>query len=176
MRTITALLLSPLVLALVAATNGPSPTDSAFVRSALQADAAELSDAAVAANSSDPAVRAYAGRITADHTQATNRLVAIAGPLGIDTSAAKIPSAIAGSSPEPAGGANAMQVTAGNPPAAEYFKQEIAAHERTISLYQKEAQSGDDSALKQYARQMIPVLQQHLQLAQKDLSSVTHGR
>jgi putative membrane protein len=44
---------------------------------------------------------------------------------------------------------------------------EVKDHEKAVKLFQKEAQSGQDPELKQFAQQTLPKLQQHLQMAQQ---------
>ncbi|HEV3152308.1 MAG TPA: DUF4142 domain-containing protein [Candidatus Baltobacteraceae bacterium] len=156
---------------LIAAGSGSS-SDAAFVRAALQSGSQELARATVASNSTNTVERQYAGLITADHSQANQRLIAIAGPKGIDTSAGTSPSAISGNSPEPAGGANATQVAAQAPNPATYFRTEIAAHKTGIALFRKEASSGHDPQLRSFASSVLPALEKHLKMAQKDLALV----
>jgi putative membrane protein len=47
-----------------------------------------------------------------------------------------------------------------------YAQAELRDHQQDIALFQREAKSGQDPALKQFAQKTLPVLRQHLQLAQ----------
>ncbi len=50
---------------------------------------------------------------------------------------------------------------------AAYLRMEIPDHRKAIALFQKEAQDGENSFLRNYARETLPVLETHLDLAQK---------
>jgi putative membrane protein len=39
-------------------------------------------------------------------------------------------------------------------------------HRETVELFQKEASSGQDPALKAFAQKTLPILQQHLQMVE----------
>jgi putative membrane protein len=55
-----------------------------------------------------------------------------------------------------------------------YSKMMVDDHQQDIKQFQKEAQSGQNAELKSYAQQTLPILQQHLQLAQ-DMSAPKVG-
>jgi len=44
----------------------------------------------------------------------------------------------------------------------QYVKDQLAAHKKTVALFQKEASSGSDPQLKQFASDTLPTLQHHL--------------
>jgi len=47
-----------------------------------------------------------------------------------------------------------------------YMQSMVQDHEQDVADFQKEAQSGSDPGLKAFAQKYLPVLQQHLQMAQ----------
>jgi len=49
---------------------------------------------------------------------------------------------------------------------AAYTKDMVQDHAQDVADFKREAQSGQDPALKAFARKTLPVLQQHLQMAQ----------
>jgi putative membrane protein len=49
----------------------------------------------------------------------------------------------------------------------EYLKQQEKAHRETIAKFQKEAKSGGDAEIKQFAAQTLPTLQEHLRMITK---------
>lgn len=151
-----------------------SQSDSAFVRAAIQGNNAEIQSASLNVNSADSRVMQYAGRIRTDHLIANQQLVAIGNKLHLDTSAA-ISQPQPETTPNVNGRANAPNTRNQAPTATAYFKQEVAAHQRSIALYRKEAASGN-SALQTYARQQLPILEKHLQLAQADLKAEQQAR
>jgi putative membrane protein len=48
----------------------------------------------------------------------------------------------------------------------EYMKHMIADHKKDIAEFQKQAKSGKDADLKDFAARKLPTLQEHLKLAQ----------
>ena len=55
-----------------------------------------------------------------------------------------------------------------------YAQQQVQAHQMAVDLFRNYGQSGDNAALKQWASQTLPTLQQHLQQAQQ-LQRSTQG-
>ncbi len=53
---------------------------------------------------------------------------------------------------------------------AAYMQGMVEDHEQDVADFQKEAQSGSDPGLKAFAQKYLPVLQQHLQMAQSVVS------
>jgi putative membrane protein len=47
-----------------------------------------------------------------------------------------------------------------------YKKMQVDAHQKAVDLFQSYSQSGDDSALKKWAANTLPKLQEHLQMAE----------
>jgi putative membrane protein len=50
----------------------------------------------------------------------------------------------------------------------EFFQEEISIHRKDIDEFQKEASSGSDMPLKDFASRSIPTLQEHLRLAENN--------
>jgi putative membrane protein len=55
-----------------------------------------------------------------------------------------------------------------------YVQQQVQAHQMAVDMFRNYGQSGDNAALKQWASQTLPTLQQHLQQAQQ-LQRSTQG-
>jgi Domain of unknown function (DUF4142) len=97
---------------------------------------------------------------------ANQQLVSIAGSEGIDTSGSV-------SQPEAETTANIYQKPnprAARGIAAHYFRSEVALHQKSLKLYEREASSGSDARIRAYAKQQIPILKAHLQMAQTYLN------
>jgi putative membrane protein len=93
-----------------------------------------------------------------DHTQANAELQQIAEQANI-----KLPSQPTGKD------ASAAQKLGGLKGAAfdqAYAQDELRDHQQDVALFRKEANSGQDPALKAFAQKTLPILQQHLQMAQ----------
>ncbi len=165
MRTLNTSLFCILALTLIAASSGVSATDRAFVSAALKSGVAEVDQAAVAANAIDYRVRQFAGKMTTDHQAANQQLAAIASDIGVDTGSTQP------LQPQPATtpGMGRPNVPAANPsppsPVA-YFEQQVREHQQAIALFTHEASAGTNEKLRAFARQLLPTLRAHLQLAQ----------
>jgi putative membrane protein len=48
-----------------------------------------------------------------------------------------------------------------------YIQQQLQAHQTAVDMFRNYSQSGDNVQLKQFASQTLPILQQHLQMAQQ---------
>jgi putative membrane protein len=164
MRTLLAFLTSALSVALLATAAELSNLDRIFIQKALQSGGAEVRRAAVEADSSDYRVRQYAGKITTDHQISNQQLMAIASKFGVDMEGAP-PQPPLQTTPNPLGRPNAPASHAKPMPAKQYFQTEVEAHRQAIALYEHEASSGNPQ-LRQYAKQTLPVLQKHLQMAE----------
>ena len=141
------------------ATAALSSADQNFVDKAASGGLSEVQTAQLAQQrSNSPQVKQFANRMITDHTQANNELQQIAQqqnitlPAKLDTkdeSEYRKLSGLNGTSFDQA-----------------YAQGAVADHEQDIALFRKEAQSGQDPALKSYAQKTLPILEQHLQLAQ----------
>ncbi len=134
-------------------------TDRDFVQRAASGGMAELQAAQLAQQrGSSSQVRQFAARMITDHTQANDELQQIAQeanitlptkPTGKDAAAGQRLGALNGTAFDQA-----------------YAQVELGNHQQDVALFRKEATSGQDPALKAFAQKMLPILQQHLQLAQ----------
>lgn len=136
-----------------------SSADREFVQEASSGGMAEVQAAQLAqqrANSQQ--IKDFASRMITDHTQANTELQQIAQqesitlpsqPTGKDAAAAKKLSGLNGAAFDKA-----------------YSQDQLSDHQQVVALFRKEASSGQDQALKAFAQKTLPVLQQHLQMAQ----------
>jgi putative membrane protein len=136
-----------------------SEGDRAFVEKAASGGMSEVQAAQIAQQkSASPQVKQFANRMVTDHTKANGELQQIAQQENFD-----LPS-------EPdQHDRSAMQQLSGMTGSSfdqSYAQAELRDHQQDIALFQREAKSGQDPALKQFAQKTLPVLRQHLQLAQ----------
>ena len=141
-----------------------SSQDRKFVEAAAGAGAAEVEMARVAmerADSSD--VKSFASRMVSDHEQAGNDLDKIAASKGAtlnDKMSAKDQAAL-----------DRLRKLQGESFDREYVKSQLAAHKAAVALFDKQAKSGNDPELRQFAASTLPTLQDHLQLVQQLVKS-----
>lgn len=144
-----------------------SGKDKRFVIKAAQSGRAEVETSKLAmSKSQNDEVRKFAGRMVDDHAKANEQLAQIARNNGIE-----VPT-----TPDPAHQkiVQRLQGLQG----AEFDKmyaQEAGAkdHQAAVNLFQSEAKSGRDAELKKFAGQTLPTLQEHRQMAQALVRSVS---
>jgi putative membrane protein len=167
---ITALGAVSLATAAVPAASQPAPasaplTDADFVRTVERANQAEIASARyVLGVSTDPAVRAFASRMVADHSTAGVSLQAAARNAHVMTGralAGRVAPAIVGLR-EPA-----LDRT--------YLQQQVVAHQTMLATLETEAAKGASPALRTFANDQVPIVQSHLDAASADLAALPSG-
>jgi putative membrane protein len=136
-----------------------SAQDQSFVQLAASSDMFEIRSSQLALQRSrSPAVRRFAERMIADHSKSSQQLGALAQAKGI-----VLPSEL---DPEQ----QRMMMALDNTRRIfdrEYFRQQAFAHQATASAYQTEISSGYDADLRGFAQQTLPIVQDHLAMAQR---------
>lgn len=102
-------------------------------------------------------VRSFAETMIRDHTATSGDLVAMATNQGL-----LVPDELA---PPHAGMMQEVEAAQGPDFDAAYARAQVAAHEAAVALYGAYAEGGDNDLLIGYARDSLPVLQQHLEQA-----------
>jgi putative membrane protein len=136
-----------------------SAADRDFLLKAASGGMAEIQVAQLAQQrASSQQVRQFATRMITDHTQINAALQQIAEeanielptqPTGKDAMAGRRLSGLNGTAFDQA-----------------YSQAELLDHQQDVALFRKEANSGQDPALKAFAQDTLPTMLQHLQLAQ----------
>jgi len=156
-----------LVFAPLGAQSTVSDADRDFAATAAEANNGELVLAKMAlGKTNEPSVRLLASRMLADHTKAGAQLSSITTSEGI-----KLPASTE-LLPQDQQTRQMLSSLNSHPFDVAYVNSQITAHNAAISLFQKEAQSGSDAALKQFAASTLPTLQAHLKYAQQALQQV----
>jgi putative membrane protein len=128
--------------------------DRAFIEQAAQSGHAEVSMGESAVESENPAVSAFGKQMIADHGRMNDELAALAKRKGVE------PPASADLASQAKGAATTVL------PGATFDKQYVSSqlddHKETLTLFQREAQSGQDPDLKALAEKGIPIIQQHI--------------
>jgi putative membrane protein len=143
-----------------AATGQLSQLDRQFLDAAATGGLAEVDAARIAEQQALKApVKSFARQMITDHGKANETLAALASQQGV--TAPTDPDA------KQKAAANRLKVLSGAAFDRAYVQDEIKDHKATIALFQKEAKSGQDPKLKEFASQTLPTLKHHLQMAQK---------
>jgi putative membrane protein len=130
-------------------------SDQDFINQAMGMGAAEIGMGRLAqGKAASKAVKAFAARMVADHSQGNQRLAALAKRLKIDVTPTP-------DQPPP-------DLLASSGPAFDkvYIDMAIKAHQNTIALFESEANSGQDPRVKRFARGMLAELHHHLHEAE----------
>jgi lipid-binding SYLF domain-containing protein/predicted outer membrane protein len=138
--------------------------DQDFVKAAAQSGMAEVEASKLALKKSQDAdVRNFAQRMVDDHTKANDKLKVIARSNNL-------------SIPDQSSNEQQNKIESLGKVAGDTFDQRymdffgVPAHERAINLFEREAKSGADADLRDFAQNTLPTLREHLKMA-RDVSA-----
>jgi len=134
-------------------------TSNSFVDDAAQGGITEVEAGKLALEKSSPAdVKTFAQHMVTDHTKANQELTALAKKLDIEV-------------PDDAAltdkAKKAILEMRDESFDKAYANNQVAAHEKTVELFQKEAASSDNAELKAFAAKTLPTLEAHLKMAKE---------
>jgi putative membrane protein len=137
-----------------------SMQDRTFLENAAQGSFAEIQGSQLALEKSTNAdVREFAQTMVKDHTAANQKLTALAGRKGYNPPTG--PSVIQATE------LKGLGLLSGNTFDKAYVDRiGVAAHESTISQFEKASTGADDPDVRSFARNLLPSLRHHLQMAQ----------
>ena len=162
--------IAPLALAVslaAAPASQPSTSDQRFMVHAAQGGLKEIAMGRLAAGQADTAaVRDFGRMMVTDHAAANDQMLTIAMGEGLDP-----PKAL---SPDAQMLYDKLSGLHGKAFDQAYVRAMVADHQDDITEYQQEIDHGTDPAVKDAARDSMPMLKRHLQLAQS--LSATVGR
>ncbi len=137
-----------------------APADQSFITKAAGGGLGEVQLGELAQQkASSPDVKQFGQRMVQDHTQANEKLKAVLSSQGV-TPPAKM-------DPESQRAYDRLSKLSGPAFDKAYIKDMVDDHQKDVKLFQDEATKGKDPAVKQFAQQTLPTLQEHLQMAQK---------
>jgi len=143
-------------------TAGPvAGADRAFVSEAANSGLAEVEAARlISARTDNDQVKSLAQHMEREHAGTNEELKRIASEKGIE-----LPTTIGG---EPRGQLSRL-TTMSKPEVDQAFVRDfgIAAHQRAISLFERQAREGQDPDIKAFAERTLPKLREHLSMAQQ---------
>jgi putative membrane protein len=134
--------------------------DEDFFKNAAQAGIAEVQAGNDAqAKATNPAVKEFAAMMVKDHTAANDKLKKIAQAKGVE---------LPGKASVKERAMNKKtDMKSGTSFDSDYIKGQVKAHEDTITLLQKEIDSGKDPEAKAFASETLPKVKMHLAHAQE---------
>lgn len=133
-------------------------SDVTFAKRANQADLAEVKMGELAQQkSSNSAVKQFGERMVTDHSKANTELKQAAAKDNIT-----LPTSM---NAKDRGTYDKLSKLSGSQFDRQYMKGQVSDHEKVISEFQKEANEGGNSNIKNFASETLPTLQEHLKLA-----------
>ncbi|MBK5477740.1 DUF4142 domain-containing protein [Pseudomonas sp. TH21] len=134
-------------------------TSNSFVEDAAQGGITEVEAGKLALEKSSSAdVKTFAQHMVTDHTKANEELAALAKKLDIEV-------------PDDAAltdkAKKAILELRDESFDKAYANNQVAAHEKTVELFQKEAASSGNAELKAFATKTLPTLEAHLKMAKE---------
>jgi putative membrane protein len=137
----------------------PKIDDKTFVTKAAQGNLAEVALGKIAAsNAQSQDVKSFAEKMMADHGKANKELATIA--------ASKFDVPKEPNTEQKATAAKLSKLRGADFDRA-YMKHMIMSHQKGVKLYQAQASSGQDAALKEFASKTLPVVKEHLKMAEE---------
>jgi putative membrane protein len=126
-----------------------------FFKHAAQGGIAEVEAGNLAqSKGNSQAVKDFGAMMVKDHSDANAKLESIAAGENM-----KLPSS---SGAQQMASKAKLEVLTGDTFDKAYIKNQVAAHERTVSLFKKEIASGTDAQAKAFAQETLPTVQTHL--------------
>ncbi|MDZ7964520.1 MAG: DUF4142 domain-containing protein [Nostoc sp. DedSLP03] len=136
--------------------NNLSSADRQFITEAAQGGLAEVQLGQLASQrGTSDAVKQYGQRMVQDHTLANNQLKQLATQKGVT-----LPTTIGTKNQQVK---QRLSKLSGTNFDRQYLNQMLQDHEKDVSLFQTEAEQGQDADVKTFAGQTLPILQDHLQ-------------
>jgi putative membrane protein len=138
-----------------------APADRTFAEKAASGGKAEVALGRLAqSNAASPRVRAFGERMVTDHSQANAALEEIARRQHLD-----LPAGLDASDRETEQRLRSLRGEAFD---TAYMRDMVDDHKNDIADFEREAQNGQDRELRAFAQKYLPVLHQHLEMAESD--------
>jgi putative membrane protein len=150
----TALLATVFLALSASAETSLSHADKSFIEKAAKCSTGEADISRVIADrTQNPAVRTFAQKMVDDHGSANKALATLAASKGVELPAKDMADA------------NKWSSKSGKGLDEDYMDKMVSDHKDAVELFQKEADKGEDAETKAFARDTLPTLQHHLEMA-----------
>ncbi|HTW65377.1 MAG TPA: DUF4142 domain-containing protein [Bryobacteraceae bacterium] len=141
-----------------------SPKDKQFLQMAAVSDMTEAHLGQMAqGKAAMPGIKDFGQTLVKDHTNAYQELAVLDNKLG-----QKIPKGINAQRNRQV---EMLTNLKGKKFDAQFLRDEVQDHERTLAAFKHEAQKGQDPEIKAYANQLLPTMEEHLREAEKLLKN-----
>lgn len=137
-----------------------SSNDQAFVQQAAIGGMAEVEEGQIAASKAQATdVKQFGQRMIADHTRNNQELMSLARQKGVTT-----PPTL---DTKHAQEAATLKKESGGAFDSAYIRDQVAGHQQMAQMMRTEMHKGTDPDLKAFAQKTLPVVQEHLKMAQQ---------
>ena len=137
--------------------------DQQFVKKAAQSDMTEIKTSQLALQRSrNPQVRQFAQMMIQQHTQSSSKLKPLADQKGV-----MLPTGLGA---ENTALVNQLTKLSGTQFDQAYMRGQAKAHAKTEVVYQQELQRGQDTGVKAFASQILPIVVEHRKMAENILA------
>jgi putative membrane protein len=141
---------------------GISPKTEDFVTQAAISDMFEIASSKIAQSQGNDVEKKFAEQMIQDHTKTSSELKRLVGPGG--SIKVDIPSQLDSAHQSKL---ETLNKSLGGDFSATYASQQVAAHKDAVSLFERYANGGDQTDLKEWAGKTLPALKHHLEMAQQ---------
>ncbi|QQP89201.1 DUF4142 domain-containing protein [Skermanella sp. TT6] len=141
-------------------TSSLSAADRTFISQAAYGSLAEVQLGELAQQqASSPQVREFGRTMVTEHTQMNEDLIRVASAKGVTPP----------SSPDPgrADVADMLEQLSGQEFDRQYIQQQLIDHQLSETLFENQAENGQDVELRQFARRYEPVIERHVEMLRR---------
>jgi putative membrane protein len=145
-----------------------SKEDETFIKEAAQGGQMEVRLGQVAKKAVHEPVKAFGKRMTEDHSKANKELAALAKKKSVALSKSlegKYKSEV-----------DRLAKLSGDEFDREYMKAMVKDHQEDVEKFEQAAKNAKDSEVKGFASKQLPILKEHLELAQKTEKELSQSR
>lgn len=140
---------------------GVAPTTADFVKEVAVSDMFEIELSKLAEQKGNAQEKSFAQQMVTDHTKTSSELKALVSDGKVQ---ATLPAALDSSHQSKL---DKLKSAAGKDFNSDFDSYQVSAHEDAISLFDRYAKGGDNSALKDWAGKTLPALRHHLDMAKE---------
>ncbi|MGY3238966.1 putative membrane protein [Bradyrhizobium sp. USDA 4472] len=140
---------------------GVAPATADFVKEVAISDMFEIESSKLAEQKGNAQEKTFAQQMVTDHTKTSSELKALVNDGKVQ---ATLPTALDSSHQSKL---DKLKSASGKDFSSDYNSYQVSAHEDAISLFDRYAKGGDNSALKDWAGKTLPTLKHHLDMARE---------
>lgn len=140
---------------------GVAPTTADFVKEVAISDMFEIESSKLAEQKGTAQEKSFAQQMITDHTKTSSELKGLVGNGKVQ---ATLPTMLDSSHQSKL---DKLKSASGRDFSSDYNSDQVSAHEDAVSLFERYAKGGDNTALKDWAGRTVPTLKHHLDMAKE---------